>query len=562
MKITRTSDSEMMFFKISVLVLLSFICVGYASIFERSREEIEEMKPIFEKFDQSFAAVKTVLKQLQSRWDIARFPKFLKAASISHTAWEVLKLKFEDKILHSILGQQEKFVVSFLGSSVTAGHDSLFNVSFPVLTGKLLEMAMSPMGIIVESRNAAMGNNPCLPYDLCPRAFAGNDSDIVHWEQSYNCFGTDSATRPVFEQFIRQSLKIPTKPVVIFSDSSTPNWKEEDCKDKKTSPPSLSQQDSTLVRHFLDGDILKIVSEINTDISSWSALSSLFKDYKVAGIQLWNHGHYESYRCRGPYVPKWGCCSASWHPSVLGHELRAAHYAYIWIEIYQEALKDALHLIRERPKRNGKSITLTDVSNIVHHHILKEEHHFPEKPLYDEGYPEEIHCYTSFQPIFDQSLNIRNLVIPQLNDRPFEEGIMEDFIDKGIVAKARSQGYLDYKSMLYGDNSSAPLSLRVVAKSSNKIMLCQPPGNWGQLPDGFGFLWLNAQFFLTKNVGDYQSFKFDKEKALKLSFKLPKPKDSQSVCIRFNEIAPAGNHVLTIRPTSSKKIMISYILLP
>lgn len=64
-----------------------------------------------------------------------------------------------------------------------------------------------------------MGNNPCLPYDACVHAFAGRDADIVHWEQSYNC-----GDRLAYELFIRQSLSLPNQPIVIFSDSSTPNW--------------------------------------------------------------------------------------------------------------------------------------------------------------------------------------------------------------------------------------------------------------------------------------------------------------------------------------------------
>ena len=70
-----------------------------------------------------------------------------------------------------------------MGSSVTAGHDSPFNVSFPVLTGVFMEPAFTAAGIRLETRNSAMGNNPCLPYDVCIKPFAGADADIVHWEQ-------------------------------------------------------------------------------------------------------------------------------------------------------------------------------------------------------------------------------------------------------------------------------------------------------------------------------------------------------------------------------------------
>jgi hypothetical protein len=57
---------------------------------------------------------------------------------MTHTSWEVLKLKYQLRILSRAKDGYDngngKFVVSFMGSSVTAGHDSPFNVSFPVLT--------------------------------------------------------------------------------------------------------------------------------------------------------------------------------------------------------------------------------------------------------------------------------------------------------------------------------------------------------------------------------------------------------------------------------------------
>jgi hypothetical protein len=90
------------------------------------------------------------------------------------------------KIVNAGMGHPTSFVMAFMGSSVTAGHDSPFNVSFPVRIGENMAPALEAAGISVESRNAAMGNNPCLPYDVCVKAFSGADADLVHWEQSFN----------------------------------------------------------------------------------------------------------------------------------------------------------------------------------------------------------------------------------------------------------------------------------------------------------------------------------------------------------------------------------------
>jgi len=102
---------------------------------------------------------------------------------------------------------------------VTAGHDSYFNASTPVVAGVYLASAFAAIGIDLDSRNVALGNNPCTPYDVCVKFFAGMDADIVHWEQSYFCDG-----QPIIEQFIRQAHSIPSRPLVIFSDSNTGKW--------------------------------------------------------------------------------------------------------------------------------------------------------------------------------------------------------------------------------------------------------------------------------------------------------------------------------------------------
>ena len=67
---------------------------------------------------------------------------------------------------------------------------------------RIMKKAFEPLRISLKTRNAAMGNNPCMPYDICVRTFAGADSDIVHWEQSFNCFITEDeiATKVLFYQ--------------------------------------------------------------------------------------------------------------------------------------------------------------------------------------------------------------------------------------------------------------------------------------------------------------------------------------------------------------------------
>lgn len=56
-----------------------------------------------------------------------------------------------------------------------------------------------------------------------------------------------------------------------------------------------------------------VASEMNSGELSrkWDKLLDMFKSYKTAGIQMWSHGGYERYKCRGPYISNWGCCSGN-----------------------------------------------------------------------------------------------------------------------------------------------------------------------------------------------------------------------------------------------------------
>lgn len=80
-------------------------------------------------------------------------------------------------------------------SSVTAGHDSPYNRTTAPFAGEYMRTAFAALDIEVESRGVALGNNPCVPYDICVNVFAGLDADIVHWEQTYFCWVSDDLTR-------------------------------------------------------------------------------------------------------------------------------------------------------------------------------------------------------------------------------------------------------------------------------------------------------------------------------------------------------------------------------
>ena len=220
----------------------------------------------------------------------------------------------------------------------------------------------------------------------------------------------------------------------------------------------------------------------------------------TVGIQLWNHGDYSEYKCLGPYTSKWGCCSASWHPSILGHELRAGHYSFFWLSIMKDALTTILDTIKDE---DAKKIDDLFVSTMRHVH--HERKYVTSRPLFESPYSDNMQCLTSFHPIADPNANLEKILIknnltPEL--QAFKKIIFEDLLEKGIATRARERGYKDYKYMFYGNNQSIPLSMKITINQVGVSFICQPPGVWGRYPGGFKSMWENAsEIYLTKNVG-------------------------------------------------------------
>lgn len=175
------------------MVRLLTLSIFLASVLLSAKSITEEEAK--KKVAVTLQATDKILQTLSDRWQIKEFPNFLTSVEMSATSWEVMKVKFLQKILVAIasnvpsddkISETNKFVVSLLGSSVTAGHDSNFSVSVSEMTRQFMKPAFDAAGIKLEVHNGAMGNNPCMPYDVCVKAFAGPDADLIQWEQVTN----------------------------------------------------------------------------------------------------------------------------------------------------------------------------------------------------------------------------------------------------------------------------------------------------------------------------------------------------------------------------------------
>ena len=302
----------------------------------------------------------------------------------------------------------------------------------------------------------------------------------------------------------------------------------------------------------------------------------------LSGIQLWEHGGYDTYKCHGPYTAGWGCCSASWHPSVLGHELRASHYAFTWLAVYKDALEHVLKHLNDNSGSNNVNAA-DDLLVKIDRHINHEQKHTQMTAYFPSDYSDNMSCMTTFHPISDAESDLDKYYVKNNVDKPlFKKTIFEDLMDKGIVSKARAGGYQDFKYIYYGNKDSMPLSIKIHVKKEGIVFLCQPPGFWGKLPDGFKNFWdANTKIYLNSDVENYdklQTFKdllepnavnaghvpfnFNMDLGKVKAYTNKIPGDSQNLCVQFDEKFKTGVHVLTIVPSTADNILISTIITP
>jgi hypothetical protein len=128
-------------------------------------------------------------KRIIIDWEVEKYPLFLKSAWMEPSSWELFKLKLKLKIVGAAVVSRKlklplktqdefessrRFVMGFTGSSVAAGHDSLFVEAYPALINQTLFPVFSALGVDLDVRNVAVGNNPCVPYDACLKVSTRN----------------------------------------------------------------------------------------------------------------------------------------------------------------------------------------------------------------------------------------------------------------------------------------------------------------------------------------------------------------------------------------------------
>ncbi len=252
-------------------------------------------------------------------------------------------------------------------------------------------------------------------------------------------------------------------------------------------------------------------------------IRQLTKEYPKIPIQVFTHVTHIDYACLGPYIPNWtDGVTADYHPSIIGHRLRAAHMAYIWLLILQQAIEECITLypasnhatpnalvpedsINPRIRKNLERYfslmfaqtqkklaslerseplssypimhwpTDTSMYNIVYNGSQStsttgnSNSDNPNSVGTHIGIVDSMQCYTDYQPrMVDDISSLAKHSIEGVN--PYSSTTWKYIIYENIdgpqyIKRNQEMGLLDYKYLLYSTPKSDQLSLQLPIKS-------------------------------------------------------------------------------------------------
>ena len=376
---------------LTLLVLVIGITYGWGSGNESLVEETGEISPkhikptvvedlfdyarvmdaqFLERLDKTDEAIDKQIRAIEKEWDVEHFPILLTTIHMPKSSYDLQVNKFRLKLMdisqEASLGAVS-FVVGVSGSSVTAGHDNYYNQSYAAVLATTLASTFEALGVALDVPNRAMGNNPCMPYDICVPTFFGRNVDVLTWEQSMFC-GHEPAPVEAFTRSAFHMTDAVRPPTIIFLSSGTPYWAPESCDPalaaaKNMTPPSsargpLTDQERSALR-LRDTHYSDVVSQ-QTYLQDFTFLrgrkgapvgaptvASLYADLPVFAQHVIG---ISDFKCQGPFSPDFSQRGASggnpWHPGIKGHRFRAHSLAYPLLKTLKAAVIEMRRVIR------------------------------------------------------------------------------------------------------------------------------------------------------------------------------------------------------------------------
>lgn len=274
---------------------------------------------------------------------------------------------------------------------------------------------------------------------------------------------------------------------------------------------------------------------------------------------------YSAYKCHGPYVKNWSSGNAPWHPSVLGHAVRAAHYTFVWLQVWRSALVDL------RSRFHGSTVVAMPTLEKMNKENSLIIYPYLDTALPSAVWPSDIpdnaQCFTSFSPRSKEEMSLSALVASGLeapNSGPENPGwsyiVFESLMDSEYLPMSDMRGYLDRKITLVGNDLSGVLKLHLHLQHNGKILLCEPPAVWGEYPASIVHLWDKDNVDI-KILSDTPFFTFGFGKRNKVEH-FESVHAHESVCIVSKKLYQKGKYILALRARSEKHVLLSTIILP
>lgn len=527
---------------------------------------IVETSPIYDNNIPDINLAKTlsnkVLSLIRARYEIDGIigSNFIRTTqNIGDNTWEILKYKFAYKIVKP----NSNFLMIFGGSSVTAGHDSYYNESYPYILKKRMLPIFNALKVELKVHNIAQGANNCIPYNLCLEAMGGNDPDFLSWEQSYNC-GRDE---PIFELVGRIAAFSENKAVMYFAASGA--WSPDKCPESQDHPAYSSEDwtpESAGIKEWEPtiADInneRKLFNDFNKASQSSKRFSGILNDLKSVaahGFNVWENNPLCTYQkdgknqnnCNGidsvmqcgiKFLTKEASLygsdnnkGAGWHPTRAFHMLRGEFIAYVYTLI----LLDAIYMVEDQLKTKK----VEELAKTFDEKLKVLQPSTMPGPKKCQGYrcEEKPLCYTDFKPHYNPKNTLSELVVGK-TDWLYEA---EEYGDWSL-----HYGYLDAKPLWYAPGpESGEIHIKIEINHMNEIWICG--NNKESLMHSTIYLDKNVEKRLTDYVPSNDRILWDKKKYV------------GNECKSVIELMP-GIHVLSISTNTSHanhKTSISHVI--
>lgn len=292
-------------------------------------------------------------------------------------------------------------------------------------------------------------------------------------------------------------------------------------------------------------------------------------NFVLRSIILTFDGRYSVYKCQGPYVRDWSSGNAAWHPSVLGHSLRAAHYSFVWLQVWRSAMTE-IRVNLQREVTSSSAIVSMPLLEKMSREVNKEMSLYlgntlPPR-LWESSIPDQARCFTSFSPRALVGMSLESLISsglegpesgPDLPGWRFE--VFEALMDADYLMLSKRRGYLDMKIAVYGNDLSGAITLEFKLHNSGTITICEPPAVWGKYPDGFGHIWSKDDAAMSiLSMAPRPFFSIGRRRAEIFLF----VHEHESDCLTSKQFYSKGPYTLSILPRSEKNILLSSVILP